>query len=109
MTLCYSLSCCFSFDKVETWVTPDMQWEEMVPQPNGTKLPMLSLIVRGYKFVLRAKESQQHDGRTQYGLFASCTSLKSGSNMDEELNFRVSQGTIIFHQFIFAMSHSSIV
>lgn len=66
-----------------------MQWEEMVAQPDGTELPQFTLIVRGYKLTFRAKVSNQ-DGRSQYGLFASCTPLKSNSSEEDELNFRVS-------------------
>ena len=81
----------------------------MVAQPNGTMQPQFTLVVRGYKFVFRAKESKLQDGRTQYGLFASCIPLKSGSNIGEEINFRVREGiNIIFHQSKYAMSYYSL-
>ena len=92
------------FSQVETWVAPDVQWEEMVTQPDGTKLPQFTLIVRGYKLTFRAKVSHTND-RSQYGLFASCTPLKSNSSEEDELNFRVSHQN--YHLLIhFQSGHS---
>lgn len=68
-----------------------MQSEEMVPQPDGTEMPQLTVIVRGYKIIFRAKVAHHEDTRPQYGLFVSCSSLKSVKTENDELNFRVSQ------------------
>eukprot|EP00804_Cyclotella_cryptica_P028220 CCRYP_014584-RA/>CCRYP_014584-RA protein AED:0.15 eAED:0.15 QI:332/1/1/1/0.57/0.37/8/455/1035 len=72
----------------ETWITPDVQWEEMISQADGTKLPKFSIMVRGYKIVFRAKVSYNQDGVPRYGLFASCSSLKDVNTEDDELNFK---------------------
>lgn len=67
-----------------------MQWQEVITKSDGTKLPQLTVIVRGYKLVFRPKVSHQQDGRLQHGLYASCAPYATNKTAEEVLNLRVS-------------------
>ncbi|KAL7484453.1 hypothetical protein ACHAW6_010092 [Cyclotella cf. meneghiniana] len=82
------ITCIDQATPAETWIMPDMYWEEMIAQADGKKLPQLSVIVRGYQITFRAKVSYNDDGMPRYGLFASCSSLKAVNTEDDELNFK---------------------
>ena len=62
---------------VEYWVTPDMRMEEMVVQDNGIQVPMLTIILRGYKFTFSA----HHDDE---GIAVSVTCVSM--NIDDREN-----------------------
>jgi len=70
----------------ETWIVPDIRIDEVVLQTDGTKVPQLTIVARGYKFLLRAKLVA---GR--YGVFITCTQLQEmslDSDSEEEIYFK---------------------
>jgi len=69
----------------ETWIAPDMRLEDMVERPDGTSLPQLTIVARGYKFVFRVKISNYGD-KQHFGVFASCTSMQESAN--QEINLK---------------------
>jgi hypothetical protein len=64
---------------VEYWVTPDMRMEELVEQDNGIKVPQLTILLRGYKFVFSAHND--HEGT---GVSVSCISMNVDDGNDDE-------------------------
>jgi hypothetical protein len=74
---------------VETWVAPDLRFEEVVDVPDGTRLPRLTVFSRGHKFVfaVRASTVPGERGREHYGVYASCTILQ-GIGPDTEVNLK---------------------
>lgn len=74
---------------METWVAPDLRFEEVVDMPDGTRLPRLTVFSRGYKFVfaVRASTVPGERGRKHYGVYASCTILQ-GIGPDTEVNLK---------------------
>ena len=89
---------------VETWVAPDMKFEELIEQPSNEGggrtrrlLPRLTVYSRGYKFVFNVRSSVTSapevdvDGKTMhygYGVYVSCTMLQKSIGPDEEINLK---------------------
>ncbi|KAL9184894.1 hypothetical protein ACHAXT_002671 [Thalassiosira profunda] len=72
---------------VETWVAPDARVEEVVEGTDGTRLPRLIVVARGYKFVFGTRAVDWGGAQQrQCGVFATCTPLHDGS--DGELNLK---------------------
>jgi hypothetical protein len=64
---------------VEYWVTPDMRMEEMVEQDDGIKVPMLTILLRGYKFVFSA-----HNDDEGIAVSVSCISMNVDDGTADE-------------------------
>ncbi len=64
---------------VEYWVTPDMRMEEMVEQEDGIKVPMLTILLRGYKFVFSA-----HNDDEGIAVSVSCVSMNGDKSNNEK-------------------------
>jgi len=86
---------------VETWVAPDMKFEELIEQSGGgggirRLLPRLTVYSRGYKFVFNVRSSVTSapdvdvDGKSHYGygVYVSCTMLQRSTGPDEEINLK---------------------
>jgi hypothetical protein len=73
---------------VETWVAPDLRYEDVVDGPDGAPpLPRLTVFARGYKFAFTVRPSTApgERGKQHYGVYASCKILH-GTGPDQEVN-----------------------
>ena len=94
LSLAWTLGGCFNFDqkvknrmgyasnhvdtaaisKYWSWITPEMRTEELVPDAvDGTLLPQLTMIVRGFRLMFLAKKSGIPNAG--YGVFVKCSSF----------------------------------
>lgn len=71
----------------ETWIAPDLRAEGTAPPgADGTDLPALTVVARGYKFAFQARVDGEGAAR-RVGVFASCAPLREGG-AHQEINLK---------------------
>jgi hypothetical protein len=70
------------------WLTADMRTEELISQPDGTKLPQLILVWNGFRLVFNVRPSTIPNAG--FGLFVECTSFVPGRT-----EFRLERGEML--------------
>lgn len=73
---------CFRMHKWN-WITPDLRHEDLVEHDDGTRLPRLTIAVRGFQLELKVKQSLIPNAGN--GVFLSCTRLMIDDGQPLEL------------------------